>query len=755
MGKHFLLAKLCQYRTLLYAWKQVRAKGSAGGIDGLTIKDIDYQISKILTGLMDDLTKGNWKPQPYLRITIPKKNNERRKLGLLTVRDKIVQQAIKQLIEPRFERLFVKNSYGYRPDKGHSKAIRFAWHCCRQEECSYALRLDIDNYFDSVNHEILFKRLLPVVGDTEIVRLIRLSVQMGIVNKQMQWESVEKGVPQGGVLSPLLANLYLHAFDQFVLSKCSHYVRYADDFIIFCATREQAEEMLASASLFLKERLMLQLNEPTIFEVKDGIEFLGITIYPDRLALSEQKRTELSDKIKLLKWNISGFDAKGLKSLQGIKRYYATLLPDEYLQFFDETLAARLQEIVKEQFRLIPSQEDLTLALADIEFYSETYLTHSEEFRKELVALYDELLTIQNQKTKQQNEQIIKQRKNEYRKKENEATELIISTKGIFVGVNQRGVALKCFGKQQPIPPAANLQHVLIIGEGISLSSNVITYCMERKIPIDFFSSSGKLTGSLLSPSFMETTLWQKQAAMTDEDRMNLAKRIIEGKLRNQLNLIKYYHKYHKNRFDVLTTCYNELEPKFKTMVERATDYSWDGQTDYRSDLMGIEAAGAQLYWEYIRSLVADDDIGFLRREQQGATDLMNCMLNYGYAILYSRVWQALLAHKLNPSDSLIHVRQPGKPTFVYDVIELFRAQSVDRVVISLIQKHEPLLVEKGILSGDTIRLLSKHVVERLNRYENYRGKECRLCDIIRQQVKEIAEYITEGKRYRPYIAKW
>ena len=253
----------------------------------------------------------------------------------------------------------------------------------------------------------------------------------------------------------------------------------------------------------------------------------------------------------------------------------------------------------------------------------------------------------------------------------------------------------------------------------------------------------------------METTLWQKQAAMTDEDRMNLAKRIIEGKLRNQLNLIKYYHKYHKNRFDVLTTCYNELEPKFKTMVERATDYSWDGQTDYRSDLMGIEAAGAQLYWEYIRSLVADDEIGFLRREQQGATDLMNCMLNYGYAILYSRVWQALLAHKLNPSDSLIHVRQPGKPTFVYDVIELFRAQSVDRVVISLIQKHEPLLVEKGILSGDTIRLLSKHVVERLNRYENYRGKECRLCDIIRQQVKEIAEYITEGKRYRPYIAKW
>ena len=133
----------------------------------------------------------------------------------------------------------------------------------------------------------------------------------------------------------------------------------------------------------------------------------------------------------------------------------------------------------------------------------------------------------------------------------------------------------------------------------------------------------------------------------------------------------------------------------------------------------------------------------------------MNCLLNYGYAILYARVWQALLAYKLNPSDSFIHTRQPGKPTFVYDVIELFRAQAVDRVVISLIQKHESLKVNKGKLSEDTLRLLSKHIVERLNRYELYRGKECRLCDIIQKQAKEIAAYISERKNYRPYIAKW
>ena len=756
MGQHFLFGQLCQFKTLLKAWKQVRAKGSAGGIDGQTIEEADRQIGKLLQGLISDLRNGQWKPQPYLRISIPKKNNERRKLGLLTVRDKIVQQAIKQVTESRFERLFVKNSYGYRPDKGHTKAIRYAWHCCRQESCAFALRLDIDNYFDTIDHELLFRRMLPVVGDEEVARLIRLSVQMGVVNKRMQWENSERGVPQGGVLSPLLANLYLHAFDQFVLTKSDGYVRYADDFIIFCPTKENAEQLLESARTFLKERLKLTLNEPSITEVKEGVEFLGITLYPDKLRLSEKKLSELLEKIKSLDWQETHFDAKGLRSLQGIKRYYATLLPEEYLLRFDEALEQRLRQIIQERWRLIPDKKVLEVALGSIEFYGETHITKMDALNKELLGSYTDFRAEhERQQDKDQNARIVKQRKAEYRKKENEGTELIVSSPGVFIGVSQRGLTLKSYGKQQPLPPANNLQHVLVIGEGVSLSSNVIAYCMERRIPVDFFSASGKLIGSMLSPTFMETTLWKQQASLADADRVCLAKRIIEGKLRNQFNLIKYYHKYHKNKFDALSGCYAGIEPKLKALVERLNSYEWKEGMDYRADLMGIEAAVATLYWEYIRALVADDDVGFLRREQQGATDLMNCMLNYGYAILYGRVWQALLAYKLNPSDSFIHAHQLGKPTFVYDVIELFRAQAVDRVVVSLIQKREPLVVNKGMLSDDTLRLLSKHIVERLNRYETYRGKEYRLCDIIRQQVKEIATFITDRKSYRPYIAKW
>ena len=170
---------------------------------------------------------------------------------------------------------------------------------------------------------------------------------------------------------------------------------------------------------------------------------------------------------------------------------------------------------------------------------------------------------------------------------------------------------------------------------------------------------------------------------------------------------------------------------------------------------MGIEAAGAVAYWNYIRELIADDNVDFQFRERKGATDLVNSMLNYGYSILYARVWQSLLYRQMNPSYGVLHEQNQAKPTFAYDVIELFRTQAVDRVVISLVQKGESLKVQNGLLSDETKKLLMQNLIERMHRYENYRDKECRLCDIINYQTKEIADFIESGKTFRPYIAKW
>lgn len=277
---------LCTETLLLKAWDSVKSKNAGGGVDGLNVSDFDADIGKNIRELSEDLKAGQWEPQPYLRIEIPKKENEKRKLGLLTIRDKIVQQGIRLLIEPKCENLFLGNSYGYRPGKGAAKAIRRLVNERTRKGFDWALKLDIDDFFDNVDHGILQARLKAIVTDAEIVRLVMLCVKMGVVSKSMKWQDTVKGLPQGAVLSPLLANLYLHSFDQFVTARTHAYVRYADDFVILAAqlnpydsvihVRQHGKPTFAFdfIEIFRAQAVdrvvisLIQKNEP--LEIKDG-----------------------------------------------------------------------------------------------------------------------------------------------------------------------------------------------------------------------------------------------------------------------------------------------------------------------------------------------------------------------------------------------------------------------------------------------------------------------------------------------------
>ena len=146
-----LFEKLCNVETLYESWNAIRNKKSSGGIDGITVSRFEEDINEHLTSLSEELKKGAWSPEPYLGIEIPKKNKESRRLGLLSIKDKIVQNAIKTLIEPILENAFVENSYAYRPGKGHTKAVRRTLEECCKKRNGHILRLDIDNFFDNIN----------------------------------------------------------------------------------------------------------------------------------------------------------------------------------------------------------------------------------------------------------------------------------------------------------------------------------------------------------------------------------------------------------------------------------------------------------------------------------------------------------------------------------------------------------------------------------------------------------------------------
>ena len=750
---------LCQIPRLHLAWNTVKAKGAAGGIDGISIDAFEKDKRKQILKLADELKAGTWKPQPYLEIEVAKTKNpdEMRKLGMTAIRDKIVQHAIKSIIEPRYEKIFLGNSYGYRPGKGATKAIRRVLQECNNKKIKYVLRLDIDNFFDSIDHEILRNRLIATGTEPELVRLIMLCLQMGKVRQvSLEWVDTSLGTPQGAVLSPILSNLYLHSFDQFAISQGVPYIRYADDFLYLTDTKEKAEEILTKTEKHLKEKLKLSLNQPpAIIELTEGFDFLGITVKDKKASITEKKRADLCERISALDFGIDGLTHKSSKTWEGIANYYAQLLPQSDLELFDAKLVERLKTIIKEKGKEFGSKSNLQFALGTFCFLSQVYQQQKKVHTAELMAEYVGLKLKDKQTADaRKNQKLIQERKKEYRKIEAATSGLLVNKPGMFLGLTSRGVTISQKGKVVAQHHPDNISQIVITGQGVSMSSNLISFCLNRKIPIDFFDNQGTHLGSIINSKYMQNTLWAKQAGADTLLRNTIALGIIEGKIKNQHALLKYFNKYHKSH-------YPQLQPKMEMMEEVAERFrqwrklSKPSNEGFLKELIGHEAQVAIRYWDYIRELFSDDNVNFAQREHQGAKDLVNSMLNYGYAILYVRIWQALLAAKLNPFESLIHAQREGKPTLVYDMIEIFRSQVVDRVVISLVQKGQDLEVRNGLLTDATRQLLVKSVMERLARYEKYQGQEMKMEQIILNQAKLLAKAFEGTEKFKPYVAKW
>lgn len=752
---------LCRDLSLYDAWKIVKAKGSAGGIDGQTLDDFERVKRKEIPLLVHQLQTHEWKPQPYLQIAVPKTKdpNEVRRLGMATVRDKIVQQAIRALVEPRIERVLWPCCYAYRPGRNAVKAIRRLVAEYDSSKYSHVLRLDIDNYFDCINHDILQQRLTAIGVDIELIRLIMLCVRMGKVDEQTgRWIESDKGVPQGGILSPSLSNLYLLSFDQFASSKGVPFIRYADDFVYYCTDELQAQSLCAATETYLANKLQLKLNEPyDIHPLSVGFDFLGVHIQGREVGITPQKGEELRARIGKFILTPDGLNRTSQKAWEGFRQYYAKLLPQDKLEILDKTLRDHFEQIVRNHHDQFKRRSDLKFALSTIQFLSKSFAAQHNGIATELLELYSTYNTAEERKVgEEENRRIIQQRKEEYRRRESELTTLLVNKPGSFIGLTSRGITVSHKGQTLTQQHAESVSQIVVTSNGVAFSSNLLGYCASHGIPVDLFDGHGSHLGSFLSTRSLGLQQWRKQALADDKTRNTLAMAIIDGKIRNQYGLLKYFHKYHKlkaegsalaQRLEDMKAVYEDFRA-FKLRAPLSAP-------DYVQQLVTHEAKVAIRYWSYIRQMLLDDGIDFPHREHRGATDLFNSLLNYGYAILYARVWQSLLAAHLNPYESLIHAQREGKPTLVYDMVEIFRSQVVDRVVISLIQKGISLQISGGWLSDETRGILAKAVMERLARYSRFQNQEMRMKDIIRSQCRMLAQAFEGTSKFKPYIAKW
>ncbi len=282
------------------AWKRVKANKGAAGVDGISIDDAPEFIRQHWEGIRSSLEKGRYVPMPVRRVRIDKRDGGRRPLGIPVVLDRMIQQAISQVLTPLFDPSFSESSHGFRAGKSAHGAMRQLRKTVRSGY-RFAADADLSKFFDTVNHDVLMHCVEKRVKDNRVLKLIRKYLRAEVVDDDGQSEQVNIGAPQGGPLSPLLANILLDELDKELENRGHKFIRYADDFIILVKSKQAGERVFASISRYFKRELKLAVN-PTKSKVArlDECTFLGFCIIRGKIRWSRKSEKEFKRRIKEL-----------------------------------------------------------------------------------------------------------------------------------------------------------------------------------------------------------------------------------------------------------------------------------------------------------------------------------------------------------------------------------------------------------------------------------------------------------------------
>ena len=355
-GKWFsLMDKVFAPKTLALAWEKVRANRGAAGVDGQSIERFAAKAEPYLAELATALRTGTYRPEAVKRVEIPKGDGKTRPLGIPTVKDRIVQQAVRLVIEPIFEATFAEGSYGFRPRRGCHDALR---EVDRLIKAGYAFVVDADlkSYFDTIPHARLMARIEARISDGRVLDLIRGWLNADILTGLERWTPTG-GTPQGAVLSPLLANIYLHPLDVALAERGFHMVRDADDFVILTRTRAEAEDALALVETWVTENgLTLHPTKTHVGDCRQpgqGFEFLGYRFEAGRRFVRKKSLDRLKETIRgktqRTRGQSLGFVVADLnRTLRGWFGYFKHAHPRTF-RMLDQMIRRRLRAVLRKQ----------------------------------------------------------------------------------------------------------------------------------------------------------------------------------------------------------------------------------------------------------------------------------------------------------------------------------------------------------------------------------------------------------------------
>ncbi len=360
-GVSHLINKVASRSNLNQAYKKVKANKGAAGVDGMTVNELFAYLVLNKEELIEQIKTGSYEPQPVRRVEIPKPDGSKRKLGVPTVRDRLVQQAILQVIEKKIDPTFSDSSFGFRPNRSAHDAINCAKEYYKQ---GYRTVVDIDmkQYFDTVNHDKLMFHLEEHIKDKIILTLIRKFLRSGVsINGTIV--PTEIGVPQGGNISPILSNLFLDQFDKELEKRGHQFVRYADDCNIYVKSRKAGKRVMKSATTFLEEKLKLTVNrEKSEIGSPTKRKFLGFCLHVTRkgVGFRPHQKSKRNFEIKLRQLterNRPGNIRQVIKEINEVTtgwiNYYGISYMKGYIKSTDQWIRRRIRQIIWKRWKKV------------------------------------------------------------------------------------------------------------------------------------------------------------------------------------------------------------------------------------------------------------------------------------------------------------------------------------------------------------------------------------------------------------------
>ena len=360
-----LLDLILRKENLNKAYKQVKSNKGSGGIDGMQVDELLPYLKENQSEIIRKIREGKYKPNPVRRVEIPKEEKGKaRKLGIPTVVDRLIQQAVTQELAPLFEPQFSENSYGFRPGRSQHDAIK----ACKKnvdEGYEYVVSMDLEKFFDTVNHSKLIEVLSRTIKDGRVISLIHKYLNAGVLQNGF-YEKTEEGVPQGGPLSPLCGNVMLNELDKELERRGHRFVRYADDALIFCKSRKSAERTLANMIPFIEGEIFLKVNraKTTVTHVS-RIKYLGYAFYRNkgkcRFRVHPKSAQKMKDRLREITQKNKGWDneyrrQKLAEYVRGWINYYKLADMKGLMTETDEWLRRRIRAIYWKQWKRVKTR---------------------------------------------------------------------------------------------------------------------------------------------------------------------------------------------------------------------------------------------------------------------------------------------------------------------------------------------------------------------------------------------------------------